>query len=99
MFTTLRIYSGMPGVAAQIAAKRELVEKAFRTVPGFAGYRLVSTADGFASVTICETKDGCDQSARVAAAWFQENLPGVKVNAPTVITGESLLSFGAKPAR
>jgi hypothetical protein len=99
MFTTVRTYTGMPGVATQIAAKRESVEKLFRGVPGFAGYRLIGTADGFTSVTICETKEGCDESARVAMAWLRENLPGVHVNAPTVITGESHISFGAKPAR
>lgn len=99
MFTTLRIYTGMPGVAPRIAAKKDAVEKLFRGVHGFAGYRLISTADGFASVTICETKDGCDESARVAAAWLRENLPDVTVHPPHVITGESLISFGAKPSR
>jgi hypothetical protein len=99
MFTTVRIYTGMPGVAAQIAAKKDLIEKAMRTVPGFAGYRMIATGDGLTSVTICETKDGCDTSAKVAAAWLKENLPGVHVNAPTIVTGESLISFGAKPSK
>ncbi len=99
MFTTLRIYAGAPGVAARIAAKREDVEKMFRGIPGFAGYRLIDLADSFASVTICETKDGCEQSAKAAAAFLREKLPEVAVPAPHVITGESLLSFGAKPSR
>jgi len=99
MYTTLRLYAGAPGVAAQILAKRESVEKAMRAVPGFVGFRLMSTADGFASVTICEAKEGCEQTAQVAAAWLKENLPAVNVNAPTIITGESHLSFGAKPSR
>jgi hypothetical protein len=99
MFTTLRIYTGAPGVAARIAAKRESIEKTFRGISGFAGYRLIDMEDGFASVTICETREGCEQSANAAAAWLKENLPDVVVPAPRVITGESLLSFGAKPSR
>ena len=99
MFTTLRIYTGAPGAAARMATKRESIEKAFRGVAGFAGYRLIGTPDGFASVTICETQAQCDESAKVAAAWIKENLPDVHVAAPTVITGESHISFGAKPSR
>ena len=99
MFTTLRIYTGMPGVAAKMAAKREAIEKVMRAVPGFAGYRLLSTPDGMASVTICETQAGCEESARAAAAWIRENLPELAPKPPQIISGESLISFGAKPAR
>ena len=100
MFTTLRIYSGMPGAATKIAAKKESIEKAFRAVPGFAGYRLIGTTDGLATVTICETKEGCEESARVAAQWLRENMPDLSPTSPQVITGESHLSFGAnKPPR
>jgi hypothetical protein len=99
MHTTVRIYSGMPGVAKRIAEKRESIEKTMRGVPGFTGYRLVELPDGLVSVTICETQAGCEESSRRAAAWLQENLPDVKVRPPTILTGESHLSFGAKPSR
>lgn len=99
MFTMLRVYTGMPGVGPRFAAKKEAIEKALRTVPGFAGYRLLSTPDGIASVTICETKEGCDASAKVAADWLRENMPDLAPKPPQIITGESLISFGAKPAR
>ena len=95
MHTILRIYTGMPGVGPRFAAKREALEKTMRAVPGFAGYRLLATDDGIASVTICETKEGCDESVRVAAAWIRENLPDVTPKAPQIVVGESLISFGA----
>ena len=99
MFTTLRIYSGMPGVGPRFLEKKADIEKVLRGVPGFAGYRLLSTPDGIASVTICETKDGCDASAKVAATWIRENMPDLAPKPPQIISGESLISFGAKPPR
>jgi hypothetical protein len=99
MFTTLRVYSGMPGVGARFLAKKDAIEKVLRAVPGFAGYRLLSTPDGIASVTICETKEGCDASSKAAADWVRENMPDLAPNPPQIISGESLISFGAKPAR
>ena len=99
MFTMLRIYSGMPGVGPRFLAKKEDLEKVMRGVPGFAGYRLLATPDGIATVTICETKDGCDASAKAAAAWIAQNMPDLAPKAPQILTGESLVSFGAKPSR
>ena len=99
MHTTVRIYHGSPGLAQRIGDQRESLEKLFRAVPGFAGYRLVETADGLVSVTICETKEGCEESSKRAAAWVQEHFPNEKIAPPTIIGGTSLVSFGAKPAR
>jgi hypothetical protein len=99
MFTTIRVYSGAPGLAQKIGDRREALEKLFRAVPGFAGYRLVETADGLVSVTICETKDGCDESSKRAAAWVKENFPDLKIPAPTIVVGQSLVSFGSKPSK
>ena len=99
MFTTLRIYSGMPGAAPRFLAKKEEIEKVLRGVPGFAGYRLVATPDGIASVTICETMEGCEASAKAASTWVRENMPDLASKPPQIISGESLISFGAKPAR
>ena len=99
MFTTLRIYSGMPGAAPRFLAKKEEIEKVMRGVPGFAGYRLLATPDGIASVTICETKEGCEASAMAASAWLRANMPDLAPKPPQIISGESLISFGAKPAR
>ena len=99
MFTTLRIYSGMPGVGPRFLAKKDELERVMRGVPGFAGYRLIATPDGIASVTICETKDGCDASAKAAAEWIKQSMPDLAPKSPQILVGESLISFGAKPAR
>jgi hypothetical protein len=100
MHTMLRIYSGMPGAAARIAARKSDVERTMKAVPGFAGYRLLATPDGMASITICETKEGCEESAKAAAAWIRDNMPDLAPKPPQILSGESLLSFGAnKPPK
>jgi hypothetical protein len=100
MHTTLRIYTGMPGVAPRFVANRPALEAVLRGIAGFAGYRLIATPDGIATVTICETKEGCEESVRAAAAWVKANMPDLAPKPPQVITGESLISFGGnKPPK
>ena len=99
MHTMLRIYSGMPGVAPRFLAKKDELEKEMRAVAGFAGYRLLATPDGIASVTICETPAGCEESAKRAAAWVKKTLPDLAAKPPQIVSGESLISFGSKPSK
>jgi hypothetical protein len=99
MHTMLRIYSDMPGVGPRFLAKKQDLEGLLRSVKGFSGYRLIATADGIVSVTICESKEGCDESATKAAEWVKANLPDLATKPPKIIDGESLISFGAKPAK
>ena len=99
MHTMLRIYTGMPGVGPRFVAKKQDIESVLRSVKGFSGYRMIGTADGIVSVTICETKEGCDESAKRAAEWLKANMPDLVASPPKIIDGESLMSFGAKPAK
>ena len=99
MHTMLRIYTGIPGAGPRCAAKRAEIEKVLRTIPGFTGFRLLATDDGMATVTICETQAGCDESVKIAAAFIREHLPDLAAKPPQVLCGESLLSFGAKPSK
>jgi hypothetical protein len=97
--TMLRIYTGMAGAGPRFLAKKEEIEKEMRSVPGFAGYRLLATPEGIASVTICETKAGCDESAKRAADWLKQHFPDLAPKPPHNISGESLNSFGSKPSK
>jgi hypothetical protein len=99
MHTMLRIYTGMPGVGPRFVAKKPDIENVLRSVKGFQGYRLIGTSDGIVSVTICETKEGCDESAKKAADWVKANMPDLAAKPPKIIDGESLISFGSKPSK
>jgi hypothetical protein len=57
-------------------------------VAGFLAYYTIDTGDGtIASVSVFETKDGQEESNRVAAAWIKESLPGM-LNLIEIIGGE-----------
>lgn len=94
MHTVIRIYSGVAGVGPRCVAKRAEIETLLKRIPGFAGWHLVATPDGIATVTTCETREACEESTRAVAAWQRSAMPDVAAHPPHVVSGESLLTFG-----
>jgi hypothetical protein len=61
-------------------------------IPGFLAYYLVDTAEGvLASVSIFETKEGAEESNRVAAGWVKEGL-SVLLGRAEITAGEVVVS-------
>jgi hypothetical protein len=51
---------------------------ASRTSPAFLAYYLVGTGEGFmATVSVFETKDGVEESNKMAASWVKGSLSGL----------------------
>jgi hypothetical protein len=93
MHAVIRTYSG--SAAKKLfdvleERKREL-ETIIRPVKGFVSYSLLRTADGGASVTVCQDKAGTDESLRVAREWIQKNASSVSANPPAVSEGSVIL--------
>lgn len=61
-------------------------------VPGFVSYAALPTGDGGTTVTICEDKDGTDESSTRAAGWTAENV-SVSVTPPETTEGSTILQF------
>ena len=99
MFTVVRTYTGAPNLAEELKKRSKDVESEISTVPGFIAYYLVRTPDGVAAVTICDSRDGCDESTRRAANWLRHNLPTLRLHTPQVISGEVALRFANDPAK
>jgi hypothetical protein len=56
-------------------------------IPGFLAYYLIDTTEGvLASVSIFETKEGAEESNRVAAGWVKEGL--------SVLLGQAEITAG-----
>ena len=93
MHAVIRTYSG-PAAKKLFDVleerKREL-ETIIRPVKGFVSYSLLRTADGGASVTVCQDKAGTDESLRVAREWIQKNASSVSANPPAVSEGSVIL--------
>ncbi len=95
MYTVIRRYSG-DGAEALIDLLENNsaeVESIIRSVTGFVSYSLIRTDDGGASVTVCEGKEGTDESRQVAAEWIQKNAVNLRVSPPSVSEGSNILHF------
>jgi hypothetical protein len=68
------------------------VQEIISSVPGFVSYTAFRTNGGGASVTVCEDRDGTDESSRRAAEWVAENA-SFEVATPSVSEGDALLEF------
>lgn len=97
MYAFLRTYTG-PGATKLfdvLEDRRRDVEAAIRGVPGLTSYTLLRTADGGVSVTVCETKEGAEQSLKVAREWIQKNAAATGASPPTVTEGSVILQLEA----
>ena len=94
MYTVVRQYSGLGAseLAEQILAQADEVESEIRSVTGVISYDLVMTTDGCISITVCEDKEGADESVNVAAAFVSNNCTA-KANPPVVSEGETIIHF------
>jgi len=96
MFAVVRTYSGEGASALFDALEQRAadVEDLISGVPGFVSYAAVRTAGGGVTVTLCQGKEGTDESSRRAAAWVAENLD-VTVTPPTIAEGNTAVHFGS----
>lgn len=92
MYAVVRRYKGGSRVIDEVMRKRSDVEQLIRGVPGFIGYYVVQTADGGATITICEDQAGTEESVRRAAEWVRQNVQGAD-SPPEITEGEVGLHF------
>lgn len=93
MYAVVRMYSGDGGkkLIDLLEARKSEVEALIRPVEGFVSYSLIRTAEGGASVTVCQDKAGTDESLRVARDWIAENASNTGASLPTVLEGSVIL--------
>lgn len=93
MYTVIRHYTGAPGLAGDLKKHTTDIESEISSVPGFIAYYLIQTKDGAAAITVCENRNGCDESTKRAINWLRKNMPNLKIGAPQIIEGELALKF------
>lgn len=95
MYVVVRQYSGEGAsqLFGELANRRAEVEEIIRGVSGLVSYTLARTDDGGITVTVCQDKAGTDESIQVAANWIKDNM-SIKVNPPTIFSGETALHLG-----
>ena len=79
-----------------VVRRYQEVRDLISTVPGFRAYYAARAGSGGAvtTVTICDGKEGTDESVRRAAEWVRTNLTGASsISAPEITEGETYINF------
>jgi restriction endonuclease Mrr len=94
MHVVVRSYSGQGATELfdRLAEREEEVKELISGVPGFVKYAAFRSGDGGMTVTICQDKEGTDESSQRAAGWVKENLTAT-VDPPTISEGSTVLDF------
>jgi hypothetical protein len=69
------------------------VKELITGVPGFVSYAAFRSDDGVRTVTVCQDKDGTDESSKRAAAWIKENVTDASVDPPEIAEGSTFIQF------
>jgi hypothetical protein len=94
MYVVIRRYNGASQLIGEMERRSGEVEQLIRQSPGFGAYYAVRTgADGLATITVCDSKAGTDESSRLAREWVQQNVRGVSMGAPEIIEGQTFVEF------
>lgn len=99
MFASIRKYSGAPTLTDELVKKQTEIESALRPISGFHNYYLLQTGDGAISMTVCENRNGAEESNRVESTWLKDNLPTFAKRAPETWTGELRMHFREQPVQ
>jgi hypothetical protein len=94
--TVIRYYTGVPGLANDLKKNAKEIENVISTIPGFIAYYMIDSADGITSITVCENRNGCDESTKRAANWLKQNMPNLKATPAQIINGEVTFKFANK---
>jgi hypothetical protein len=94
MHAVIRTYSGegTSELFEALGQNEEDVKELITGVPGFISYAAFMVDDTGVTVTVCEEKEGTDESSKRAAEWVKENVD-TKVDPPTLTEGDTVLQF------
>jgi hypothetical protein len=94
MHAVVRTWSGQGAseLFDLLGQREDEVRELITGVPGFVSYAAVRTGDGGMTVTVCEDKEGTDESSRRAADWVKENVSGT-ADPPAITEGDTVLQF------
>jgi hypothetical protein len=95
MHVVVRRYTGASALVDAMIQREQEVRDLIGTVPGFRAYYAARTGDGgaVATVTVCDSKEGTDESVRRAADWVRTNMSGASIGAPEITEGETYINF------
>ena len=93
MFASVRTYNGTPTLVAELVKHAEAIKAVLHPVRGFHAYYLIETPGGAMSVTLCDDREGVEQSNQLAATFLKDKLPTLGTLTPVIVTGDVRMQF------
>ena len=96
MHAIVRSYSGEGAseLFDQLEQKNDEVRELIGGVDGFVSYTAVRTGEGGFTVTVCQDRNGTDESSRRAAEWVRDNIAAT-IGQPSITEGSTVVYFGS----
>jgi hypothetical protein len=91
MYIVIRRWANAAGLAEVVGQHEQEIGDLLRGVRGFVTYYAARHGDEVTAVTVCQDREGTEETTRIAREWVQRHLPGTTVGAPEVIEGEIIL--------
>ena len=98
MHAVIRRYKVRLGTVAGAAHHAELsLVPQMNRLPGFVAYYLLDAGDSvLASISVCETPEGADAAAALAASWFRSDWPSFKLIPPEIMAEHRAVAASAQ---
>jgi hypothetical protein len=94
MYVVVRRYSGASALVDAMIPREQEIRDLISGVPGFRAYYAIRGSGGtVATITVCDSKEGTDESIRRAADWVRANVSGVSISPPEITEGETYMTF------
>jgi heme-degrading monooxygenase HmoA len=93
MHVVIRKWTNAAALADAMQQRQQEVTDLLRGVPGFRAYYATRDGATVTSVTVCDSREGTQESTRRAGEWVRQNLAGAAIAAPEVTEGETFLQL------
>jgi hypothetical protein len=94
MYIVVRRYTGATALIDAMTQREQEVRDLISSVPGFRAYYAARAGGGgVVTVTVCDGKEGTDESIRRAADWVRANVSGASISPPEITEGETYINF------
>ena len=97
MFASIRKYSSAPTLADELIKKQDEIKAVLTPIAGFHTFYMIKLGDGAMTVTLCEDRNGAEESNRVEAIWLKDKLPTFATRPPEITTGEVRIELTPEP--
>jgi len=93
MYIVVRTWANAGNLADTMLQRQQEVTDLISGVPGFVAYYATRAGDTLTSVTICDSKEGSQESTRRAGEFVKKNLTGTPLGAPQIAEGETFIQL------